>query len=171
MESSQPRRWSWLYLMIAFSPGVVLLLMGAGFWLFSVNEFKAPPAGVVPIPAGYTLAGEDTGGGSGGTTTRWLFIRPPEGVDLATGIAAIEDSMLTSGWSQSDAPRECCARKGTFGLLRRGDEWAAFESGASIQAQYGSSVDVPSVGDAGAPLVVVVLEYTDWGVGRRRLFS
>ena len=171
MTVAQKRRGSWLYLLIALSPGVVLVLFVAGVWLFSTNEYKVPPPGVVAVPAGFEVVGGDTDGGSGGTTIRWLFIEAPEGHDAESGIAELKDAMAREGWQLADSPPECCIPSSTYGLIRRDDEWAGFESAQSISDWTHEFLDLDRFDRPDRALIVVVLEYEDWGVGRRQLFN
>ena len=171
MTVAQKRRGGWLYLLIAFSPGVVLVLFVAGVWLFSTNEYKVPPSGVVAVPAGFEVVGGDTDGGSGGTTIRWLFIEAPEGHDAESGIAELKDAMAREGWELANSPPECCIPSSTYGLIRRGDEWAGFESARSISDWTYEFLDLDRFDRRDTALIVVVLEYEDWGVGRRQLFN
>ncbi len=171
MTIARKRRGSWLYLLIALSPGVVLVLFVAGVWLFSTNEYKVPPAGVVAVPAGFEVVGGDTDGGSGGTTIRWVFIEAPEGHDAESGIAELQDAMARDGWQLAASPPACCMPSSTYGLMRRDDEWAGFESAQSITDWTYEFLDLDRVEGPERALIVVVLGYEDWGVGRRQLFN
>jgi len=171
MDVAEKPRGSRVSLIAALLAGGVLVLFVAGLWLFSAKEYKAPPARVVPIPTGFDLVGEDADGGSGGTTVRWVFIDAPDGFTAEQGIAELQTVMEQEGWVPSASPPDCCVQPGTFGLVRRNDEWAAFESAESISAWTYDLLDLGDIDTPGVELIVVELNYTDWGVGRRILFN
>ncbi len=169
-DPRRPRRSSRIYLAVLLAPGAVIALSIAGMWLFSVNEFKAPPAGVVPTPAGYNVLGTDTDGGSGGIVVRWVFIDPPDGVTVEQGILAIQEVMTSDGWETSTS-RQAPAPSGRFGLMQRNDEWAAFESAETFSSWEFVRAELRALNTSGVELIIVRLEYTDSGVGRRLLFD
>jgi hypothetical protein len=71
----------------------------------------------------------------------------------------------------TDPPDPCCIQAGTFGLMRRDDEWAAFDSGASVSGFLAGSLGVDELSRPAHQLIMMWLEYTEWGVGRRQLFD
>jgi hypothetical protein len=88
------------------------------------------------------------------------------------GIEVLQDVMARGGWEvTTDPPDPCCIQAGTFGLMRRNDEWAAFDSGASISGFLADSLGVGELSRAVHELIAVWLEYTDRGVGRRQSFD
>jgi hypothetical protein len=153
-----------------FAMVFLFLMFAGGLWFFSVNEFKAPPAGVVPIPDGFEAIGGDTTGGSGGTTTRWVYLRQPG--DMATIDAAdlVAEVMTLDGWEHAKhQPLEGVPSRDSLRLLRRGDEWAGISPSTGVGARTREFLDIASIeGDHGT-FLVIELGYSNFGVGRRCL--
>ena len=150
---------------------VLPFLVLGGFWLFSVNRYKAPPARVVSVPSGFEVVGEDTDGGSGGTTIRWVILKVPEGMSVEDAMTELQDSMSADGWESASVAPDRFIWDGTFGLMKRGDEWAAFESSRSVSAWTRETLDLDEIDPTGTTVIVVRLQYSNWGQGRRVLFG
>lgn len=148
----------------------LFLAFAGGLWFFSVNEFKAPPARVVPVPDGFEGIGGDTDGGSGGTTLRWVYLKHPG--DLTTRQAAdlLADAMTLDGWEPAEPlPLEGVPSSDSLWLLRRGNEWAGISSSSGVGAFSYESLGLAVIEDDHGKFLVVALGYSDFGVGRRCL--
>ncbi len=143
----------------------LFLMFAGGLWLFSVNEFKVPPARVVPVPEGFEVIGGDTDGGSGGTTIRWIYIAAPEGLSIEVGVEQLVAAMVAEGWERSIPPGR--VRRGELAFMGRNDEWAGLSSSAAIDRGL---LDLDAIAEeARREFIVVELTYTDMGAGRRCL--
>jgi hypothetical protein len=149
---------------------VPFLAVAGGLWFFSVNEFKAPPARVVPVPQGFEVIGGDTDGGSGGTTARWVYLKPPGDDTAVEAVQELMTAMTVEGWEPSDSSAaDGSPISGPVGLLRRGDEWAVVSSSDGIDPWMYESLGLSAIEATDGEFVVIELGYSDLGVGRRCL--
>jgi hypothetical protein len=145
----------------------LILVFAGALWVESANEFKAPPARVVPIPDAFELLGGDTDGGSGGTTVRWVYLRPPVGVDTTEAVDALIDAMKRDGWAPAEPlPLEGVPSNDRLGLLRRSDEWAGISSSSGVNPWTYELLDLATIEEDHGKFLVVELGYSDFGVGR-----
>ena len=142
-----------LFLLVCFGALVVTVLLDGR------DDVKAPPASVLPIPAGMTPTGESPACGSGGCFSLAVFLEStdPTRKSPANLHKQMREELRRSGWSETFS--------GTSVVFAKEDLRVLFDEPSTDRLRF-ESIDSEGRYHDPTQEIVVTLEYDDFGIGR-----